>query len=154
VERPVPVSGLGDSGDFNTDLWKPEDTDTPVGMEVIVSTKAHTAAITGVLQTPPGRHSHVLPCVTVTASPQHGGPTLTTTTDRAGMFAFINLPIHGRVQVYRFRFSADGWGTLVLLDALWAGQTYQATEWLTHHPQLVDGSCYTAACMPCGSNCG
>ena len=143
------MSGNGKVGRFKTIRATADETDTQADLDVISSTAPHTFAMTGILETQ-SAPLRVIPCARVTVTSHTGGTRVTTITDQAGVFAFINVPVRGRSQVFRISFHAPGWGRLVLLDSFEPGNTVQATEFLTHRSQFED---FSHTGMTCGSNC-
>ena len=93
--RPTPMSPTGYVYSYKRSLWSSSLTDTDGGLYVVASTDRETGALTGVIEdSRPGTAGPLAALrITLTSVDERLAPIqLTTVTEAAGTFAFINIP--------------------------------------------------------------
>jgi hypothetical protein len=142
---PVSPSGPVPASSYTTELWSPEETGAPDGLEVVSSTADETSAWTGIaVEADDGD-----PVSGASVSLVRGSETTTTTTDSDGAYAFINMPSGS----YRLDITSPSYGTFTVDGVtLEPDELYQETAGLMADAQWLDLSGWSGTTAPSSSS--
>jgi hypothetical protein len=132
---PVPMSPTGPvTSGYTTELWSADDSNTSDGLQVVSSSSSGTFALTGSVLSQTNGSAVASATVTLTCSTCSS---VTTSTDAAGTFAFINMS----PGAYSFTVSASGYGSYQLINDTYSGdQQYAISAELNSSNQQYDES--------------
>lgn len=131
---PLTPSGPAPAGSYSTDLWSPEETDSPSGLQVVTSTAAGTFALTGIVV----NENTSDPVQGATVCLTNGTGTLgTITTSADGGFAFMNMPSPVAPDSLTLAVTSSGLGSYTLTNVSSdPDEMYQVTAYLDGSAQI------------------
>jgi Carboxypeptidase regulatory-like domain len=136
--NPTPVDGAASATSSSQVYTSPEESTSSSGLMAYSSTESGTTALTGTILDSSGNPVNN---ASITLAPSAGGSALAATSDSAGAFAFVAVPVNGSSQSFDMTVNASGYGAYrVINDVYNADETYETSVELDTSAQTYDES--------------